>query len=81
MGDFYSNRITDVTAIIKQAADAGFRSFDCASFYENEALVGVGLKNCGVPRSELYIGSKVWSAAIDSGPDAVYAQCMQTLQE
>ncbi|GAA5861770.1 hypothetical protein JCM8547_000731 [Rhodosporidiobolus lusitaniae] len=48
-----------VVDTIKAAAEAGFRHFDGAENYRNEKSVGAGLKATGIPRSELYIVSKV----------------------
>ncbi|KAK2461120.1 hypothetical protein APHAL10511_006647 [Amanita phalloides] len=41
--------------------DAGYRHIDCAWAYGNEKLVGEGIRLSGVPRSELFITSKLWS--------------------
>ncbi|TFY81272.1 hypothetical protein EWM64_g2738 [Hericium alpestre] len=40
--------------------EAGYRHIDCAFGYLNETSVGEGIRNSGVPRSELFITSKVW---------------------
>lgn len=44
------------------AIDVGYRMFDTAPFYENEAEVGEFLRNCGVPRKELFIATKLPNA-------------------
>lgn len=41
--------------------EAGYRHIDGAFAYGNEKEVGEGIKLSGVPRSELFITSKVWS--------------------
>lgn len=46
-----------VTAAIK----AGYRHIDTAAFYGNEAGIGRAIRDCGVPREELFITSKVWN--------------------
>ncbi|MEW5302140.1 MAG: hypothetical protein WDW36_004949 [Sanguina aurantia] len=48
---------------VKSALAMGYRHFDCAWFYKNEAVVGAGLKAFieEGKRSELYICSKVWN--------------------
>lgn len=59
----------------------GYRFFDCAEFYGNEAEVGHALQASGVPRAELYLASKVWTTTIYNGPDAVKAQVAKTIQD
>lgn len=52
----------DITArVVSDAIKTGFRSIDTAEGYDNEAGVGDGIKNSGVPRSELFITSKLRS--------------------
>ncbi|TFY74017.1 hypothetical protein EWM64_g9995, partial [Hericium alpestre] len=40
--------------------EAGYRHIDCAFNYRNEKDVGEGIRASGVPRSEVFITSKVW---------------------
>ena len=51
-----------VTEAVKAAIKNGYRSIDTASFYDNEAGVGLGIKESGVPREELFITTKVWNS-------------------
>lgn len=44
---------------IGMAIEAGYRSFDTAQLYGNEADVGAALATCGVPREKLLITTKV----------------------
>lgn len=53
---------------VQNAVGVGYRLFDTACVYGNEQAVGAALKNCGVPRKELFITSKVWTK--DAGYDA-----------
>jgi len=46
---------------IKLALDAGYRSFDTASMYGNEAAIGRALKEYGIAREEVFLTSKVWN--------------------
>jgi 2,5-diketo-D-gluconate reductase A len=46
---------------IQAAVDAGYRSIDTAYIYHNETEVGQGIAQCGVPRSELFVATKVWN--------------------
>ncbi|KAF9511624.1 hypothetical protein BS47DRAFT_1383305 [Hydnum rufescens UP504] len=41
--------------------EAGFRHIDAAYAYFNEKEVGEGIRDSGVPRSEIFITSKVWN--------------------
>jgi len=44
-----------------QAASIGYRLFDTAEAYHNEAEVGAGLAKSAIPRAELVVQSKVWN--------------------
>ena len=44
---------------VTQAAEVGYRAFDTAQMYGNEEDVGRALTECGVPRNELCITTKV----------------------
>lgn len=44
---------------IKQAVDIGYRLLDSAFNYENEGAVGAAVRQCGVPRQELIVASKL----------------------
>ena len=45
--------------VIQAAAEAGYRAFDTAQMYGNEAEVGTALKGTGISRDELCITTKV----------------------
>lgn len=51
-----------VTEAVKAAIKNGYRHIDTASFYDNEAGVGQGIKESGIPREELFITTKVWNS-------------------
>ena len=42
------------------AIKAGYRHIDTAQAYMNETEVGLGIKNSGVAREELFITTKIW---------------------
>lgn len=44
---------------IKQAVEIGYRLLDSAFNYENEGAVGAAVRQCGVPRQELIVASKL----------------------
>ncbi|MGE7610430.1 aldo/keto reductase [Peribacillus frigoritolerans] len=46
---------------VKNAIEVGYRAIDTAAIYENEEGVGQAIRECGVPREELFITSKVWN--------------------
>lgn len=45
----------------------GYRVIDTAQIYENEADVGQAIADSGIPRSELFITSKIWIANFAEG--------------
>lgn len=51
----------EVKNTVLQAIEAGYRSIDTASFYENETGVGEAIKESSIPRDELFITTKVWN--------------------
>ncbi|EZX54950.1 hypothetical protein V043_01204 [Staphylococcus aureus C3965] len=50
----------DMTKVVNAAIDAGYRAFDTAYFYDNEASLGRALKDNGVDREDLFITTKLW---------------------
>lgn len=45
---------------VSQALEAGYRLFDTAASYENEASIGAALRSSGIPREGLFITTKLW---------------------
>lgn len=45
---------------VLDAISAGYRSIDTAQIYGNEAEVGKALAECGIPRENLFLTTKVW---------------------
>lgn len=60
---------------VLDAIKVGYRSIDTAQSYFNEAEVGEALSECGVPREELFITTKVW---IDNYG---YENCKKSVEE
>ena len=52
-------RGADLHAAIQNAAEVGYRAFDTAQMYENEAETGAALKDTGIDRGDLCITTKV----------------------
>jgi diketogulonate reductase-like aldo/keto reductase len=49
----------DARAATRAALDAGYRHVDTATMYRNEAEVGAALRDSGVPRSEVFVTTKM----------------------
>ncbi|WP_322508183.1 aldo/keto reductase [Anaerolinea sp.] len=45
---------------VRDAIEVGYRHIDTAASYRNEEAVGRAIKQCGVPREELFITTKLW---------------------
>lgn len=45
---------------VVQAIQAGYRMIDTAAAYENEESVGRAIKRSGIPRSEIFVTTKLW---------------------
>lgn len=60
---------------VLDAIKVGYRSIDTAQSYFNEAEVGEAISECGVPREELFITTKVW---IDNYG---YENCKKSVEE
>lgn len=84
LGTFGSDSVTgeQISEAVIGAAAAGYRHFDCASVYGNEALIGRSLKKTlriGIAREELWVTSKLWN---DKHAEAdVVASCQQSLAD
>lgn len=66
LGTFGSDHVsaTEVAAAVRTAASLGYRHFDCAAVYGNEAEIGAALRDVfasGVRRDDLWITSKLWN--------------------
>ena len=63
------------------ALQCGYRFLECAEFYGNEAQVGKAIQQSGIPRSELFVCSKVWTTTIEQGEEAIRSQLDRTLKD
>ncbi len=66
LGTFGSDhvRAAEIAAAVRYAATVGYRHFDCASVYGNEAEIGAALSltiASGIKREELWVTSKLWN--------------------
>lgn len=46
---------------VRDALELGYRAIDTAQIYENEAHIGQALADSGVPRSALFLTTKIWT--------------------
>ena len=59
-GTFQIRDAAQCEQCVTNALEAGYRLFDTAAFYENEAAVGAALRSSGIPREGLFITTKLW---------------------
>ena len=50
----------DCERCVREAIDVGYRSIDTAQSYGNEEAVGRAITQCGVPRDQLFLTTKIW---------------------
>ncbi len=53
----------ETESLIRDAIALGYRLFDTASSYKNEAELGRAIRSSGIPREEFFITSKIWNTA------------------
>ncbi len=84
LGTFGSDHVSasEIAAAVEGAAAAGYRHFDCASVYGNEAEIGAAFQAIlrgGIKREDLWITSKLWNDK--HGEDDVIASCRKSLAD
>ena len=50
----------DTARMTRTALELGYRHIDTAQIYGNEADVGRGMAEAGVPREQIFLTTKVW---------------------
>jgi methylglyoxal/glyoxal reductase len=78
LGVFRSPQGSETRTAVSQALQLGYRHIDTARIYRNEADVGVGLQESGIPREEIFVTTKLWNE--DHGYDAAL-RAFQASQE
>jgi len=53
----------DAERLVHEAIEVGYRHIDTAWGYFNEEGVGAAVRNCGLPRDELFVTTKVWNSS------------------
>jgi diketogulonate reductase-like aldo/keto reductase len=85
LGTFGSDRYSadQVAEAVLDAAAVGYRHFDCAAVYRNEAAVGASLRTIlssgAVQREELWVTSKLWNDR--HGEEDVVPACRQSIAD
>ena len=84
LGTFGSDKYTNdqIAAAVIDAAEVGYRHFDCASVYSNEPEVGQSLEQIqkdGIKREDLWITSKLWNNHHDEAD--VIPACEKSLKD
>jgi diketogulonate reductase-like aldo/keto reductase len=82
LGTFGSDYVSavEIAEVVKLAAATGYRHFDCASVYGNEAEIGASFQEIirgGIKREDLWITSKLWNDK--HGEENVIASCRESL--
>lgn len=61
------------------ALKAGYRHIDSAQFYRNEYEMGEAARQSGIPRSSLFLTTKILSSG--GSPEATYKKCLESVQK
>lgn len=61
-GVFRSRPGEETRSAVRTAIECGYRHIDTARVYCNEKSVGRGIKDSGLPRSELFVTTKLWKS-------------------
>ena len=84
LGTFGSDHVTaaQVADAVKGAAAVGYRHFDCASVYGNEAEIGASIEailQSGLKREDIWVTSKLWNNK--HSENDVIASCRKSLAD
>lgn len=74
LGTYRAEEGPAVERAVTTALRLGYRSIDTASLYGNEASIGKALRVGGVPRTEVFLATKVWNG------EQGYADTLQALR-
>jgi diketogulonate reductase-like aldo/keto reductase len=79
IGVFRSPRGEETRNAVAHALAAGYRHVDTARSYNNERDVGAAIRDSGIPRSEIFVTTKLWND--DQGYDSTLRACERSLKE
>ncbi|MBK4779667.1 aldo/keto reductase [Streptococcus lactarius] len=75
----YQTPIDETKRAVLDAIEVGYRSFDTAQAYGNEAGVGEAIKESVLPREEFFITTKIWIS--NAGYEKAKASIEESLQK
>lgn len=78
-GTFQIKDAAQCEQCVSQALEAGYRLFDTAASYENEAAIGRALHGSGLPREEWFVTTKLWVQ--DAGYDGTLKAFDRSLKQ
>ncbi|KAL8726118.1 MAG: hypothetical protein Q9166_006910 [cf. Caloplaca sp. 2 TL-2023] len=61
------------------ALRAGYRHIDSAQFYRNESEMGEAVRQSGIPRSDVFLTTKILSAG--GSPEKTYQKCLESVHK
>ena len=76
-GIYQSPSKTCITSCL-HALKSGYRHIDSAQFYRNEAEMGEAVRQSGIPRSEVFLTTKILTAA--GSPEATYKKLLNSVE-
>lgn len=71
--------LRDCERAVRDALDVGYRCIDTAAVYGNEEAVGRAIRASGIPRSEIFVTTKVWIQ--DAGYEKTHAAFQRSLNK
>lgn len=81
LGVYKSAPGAETVDAVRYAIECGYRHIDTASFYQNEASVGEGIRRSGIDRDDVFVTTKVWpDAAGYESTLAAFERSMAELQ-
>src|ERR1700761_8395831 len=69
----------DCTDACLRAISAGYRYIDTAQIYQNEEEVGVALQQCGLPREQIFVTTKIRYPRVGKGK--TYLRGLESVQK
>jgi methylglyoxal/glyoxal reductase len=79
LGVFQSPPGSETRQAVEWALEAGYRLLDTAAMYGNEADVGAAVRASRIPRSEVFVTTKLWHT--EHGYDSAKKACHRSLAE